>query len=185
MKHSLRLIPLMIFVVIAALMLWQLARNAEGDDPIILESALIGKPVPTFRLESLENPGQYYQADALIQGKPLLLNVWATWCPTCRAEHQYLNQLAVQGIRVVGMNYKDERQKAMTWLKVLGNPYALSLFDGDGRMGLDLGVSGAPETFLIDGKGFIRYRHAGDLNERVWECEFRSLWEQYSREAAQ
>ncbi len=116
-----------------------------------------------LRLESLDNPGQFYQADVLTQGKPVLLNVWATWCPTCRAEHQYLNQLSAQGIRVVGMNYKDDRQKAISWLKELGNPYALSLFDGDGMLGLDLGVYGAPEAFLIDGNGIIRYRHAGDL----------------------
>ncbi|HCN0432998.1 TPA: thiol:disulfide interchange protein DsbE [Escherichia coli] len=176
---------LIIFLAIAAALLWQLARNAEGDDPTNLESALIGKPVPKFRLESLDNPGQFYQADVLTQGKPVLLNVWATWCPTCRAEHQYLNQLSAQGIRVVGMNYKDDRQKAISWLKELGNPYALSLFDGDGMLGLDLGVYGAPETFLIDGNGIIRYRHAGDLNPRVWEEEIKPLWEKYSKEAAQ
>ncbi len=88
----------------------------------------------------------------LIDGKPLLLNVWATWCPTCRAEHQFLNGLAQQGVRVVGMNYKDDRQKAMSWLQRLGNPYRLSLYDGNGLLGLDLGVYGAPETFLIDGQ---------------------------------
>lgn len=126
MKRKVLLIPLIIFLAIAAALLWQLARNAEGDDPTNLESALIGKPVPKFRLESLDNPGQFYQADVLTQGKPVLLNVWATWCPTCRAEHQYLNQLSAQGIRVVGMNYKDDRQKAISWLKELGNPYALS-----------------------------------------------------------
>ncbi len=152
MKRKVLLIPLIIFLAIAAALLWQLARNAEGDDPTNLESALIGKPVPKFRLESLDNPGQFYQADVLTQGKPVLLNVWATWCPTCRAEHQYLNQLSAQGIRVVGMNYKDDRQKAISWLKELGNPYALSLFDGDGMLGLDLGVYGAPETFLIDAR---------------------------------
>ena len=173
MKRKVLLIPLIIFLAIAAALLWQLARNAEGDDPTNLESALIGKP------------GQFYQADVLTQGKPVLLNVWATWCPTCRAEHQYLNQLSAQGIRVVGMNYKDDRQKAISWLKELGNPYALSLFDGDGMLGLDLGVYGAPETFLIDGNGIIRYRHAGDLNPRVWEEEIKPLWEKYSKEAAQ
>lgn len=136
MKRKVLLIPLIIFTAIAAALLWQLARNAEGDDPTNLESALIGKPVPKFRLESLDNPGQFYQADVLTQGKPVLLNVWATRCPTCRAEHQYLNQLSAQGIRVVGMNYKDDRQKAISWLKELGNPYALSLFDGDGMLGL-------------------------------------------------
>ncbi len=177
MKRKVLLIPLIIFLAIAAALLWQLARNAEGDDPTNLESALAtGKPVPKFRLESLDNPGQFYQADVLTQGKPVLLNVWATWCPTCRAEHQYLNQLSAQGIRVVGMNYKDDRQKAISWLKELGNPYALSLFDGDGMLGLDLGVYGAPETFLIDGNGIIRYRHAGDLNPRVWEEEIKPLW---------
>ncbi|HFI3453780.1 TPA: DsbE family thiol:disulfide interchange protein [Escherichia coli] len=156
MKRKVLLIPLIIFLAIAAALLWQLARNAEGDDPTNLESALIGKPVPKFRLESLDNPGQFYQADVL-----------------------------TQGIRVVGMNYKDDRQKAISWLKELGNPYALSLFDGDGMLGLDLGVYGAPETFLIDGNGIIRYRHAGDLNPRVWEEEIKPLWEKYSKEAAQ
>lgn len=185
MKRNALLIPFIIFLIIAAALLWQLARNAQGDDPTNLESVLIGKPVPTFRLESLENPGQHYQADVLTQGKPVLLNVWATWCPTCRAEHQYLNQLSAQGVRVVGLNYKDDRQKAIVWLKELGNPYSLSLFDGDGMLGLDLGVYGAPETFLIDGKGIIRYRHAGDLNARVWESEIKPLWDKYSKEAAQ
>ena len=93
--------------------------------------------------------------------------------------------LAQQGVRVVGLNYKDDRQKAIVWLKELGNPYSLSLFDGDGMLGLDLGVYGAPETFLIDGKGIIRYRHAGDLNARVWESEIKPLWDKYSKEAAQ
>ena len=183
MKRNVLLIPFFIFLVIAAALLWQLARNAEGDTPTNLESALIGKPVPAFRLESLDEPGKVYDAAVLTQGKPVLLNVWATWCPTCRAEHQFLNQLAAQGVRVVGMNYKDDRAKAMTWLKELGNPYALSLFDGDGMLGLDLGVYGAPETFLIDGKGIIRYRHAGDLNMNVWEQEVKPLWDRYSQEA--
>lgn len=160
MKRNVLLLPLLIFLLIAAALLWQLARNAQGDDPAALESALT-------------------------QGKPVLLNVWATWCPTCRAEHQYLNRLAAQGIRVVGLNYKDDRAKAVAWLHTLGNPYALSLSDSDGMLGLDLGVYGAPETFLIDGKGIIRYRHAGDLNARVWESEMKPLWDKYSREAAQ
>ncbi|ECG8590458.1 thiol:disulfide interchange protein DsbE [Salmonella enterica subsp. salamae] len=185
MRRHVLLLPLLIFLLIAAALLWQLARNAQGDDPAALESALVGRPVPAFRLASLDRPGEYYGAGALAQGKPVLLNVWATWCPTCRAEHQYLNRLAAQGIRVVGLNYKDDRAEAVAWLKALGNPYTLSLYDGDGMLGLDLGVYGAPETFLIDGKGIIRYRHAGDLNARVWENEMKPLWEKYSREAAQ
>lgn len=183
MMRKVLFIPLGLFLLLAAALLWQLARNAQGDDPTSLESALVGKPVPVFRLESLENPGTVYDQAVLTDGKPILLNVWATWCPTCRAEHQYLNTLKAQGIRVVGMNYKDDRSKAINWLNELGNPYALSLFDGNGMLGLDLGVYGAPETFLIDGKGIIRYRHAGDLNDRVWQQEIQPLWDKYSKEA--
>ncbi|MCT4702352.1 thiol:disulfide interchange protein DsbE [Enterobacteriaceae bacterium H20N1] len=183
MKRKVLFIPLVLFLLLAAALLWQLARNAQGEDPTSLESALIGKPVPVFRLESLENPGKTYDRTVLTDGKPILLNVWATWCPTCRAEHQFLNGLKAQGIRIAGMNYKDDRQKAVNWLNELGNPYTLSLFDGNGMLGLDLGVYGAPETFLIDGKGIIRYRHAGDLNESVWRQELKPLWDKYNKEA--
>jgi len=176
-------IPLVLFLLLAAALMWQLTRNANGDDPSKLESALVGKPVPVFKLESLDHPGKMYDQSVLRDGKPILLNVWATWCPTCHAEHQYLNTLAEQGIRVVGLNYKDDRAKAIGWLNSLGNPYALSLYDGDGMLGLDLGVYGAPETFLIDGKGIIRYRHAGDMNDRVWNSEVKPLWDKYSKDA--
>ncbi|WP_347272090.1 redoxin family protein [Salmonella enterica] len=112
MKRNVLLLPLLIFLLIAAALLWQLARNAQGmtDESRIGTDRKAGAGVPP---ESLETPGQYYQAEVLTQGKPVLLNVWATWCPTCRAEHQYLNQLSAQGIRVVGLNYKDDRAKAV------------------------------------------------------------------------
>ena len=184
MNKNVLYIPLILFLLLAVVLMWQLLRNASGDDPTLLESALIGKPVPLFKLESLDNPDKTYDQAVLADGQPLLLNVWATWCPTCRAEHQYLNLLAQQGVRVIGLNYKDERAKAMAWLNTLGNPYALSLYDGSGMLGLDLGVYGAPETFLIDGHGIIRYRHAGDLNAQVWRQEVAPLWQKYSREAA-
>lgn len=185
MNRKLLYIPLVLFLLLATALLWQLMRNADGDDPTRLESALVGKPIPVFRLESLDKPGKIYDQSMLTNGKPLLLNVWATWCPTCRAEHQYLNTLSAQGVRVVGLNYKDDRQKAITWLNDLGNPYTLSLYDGDGMLGLDLGVYGAPETFLIDGKGIIRYRHAGDLNQQVWDRELKPLWDKYNQEAGE
>ncbi|WP_345828411.1 DsbE family thiol:disulfide interchange protein [Erwinia sp. HDF1-3R] len=182
MNKKILYLPLVLFLLVAAALMWQLTRNANGDDPTLLESALVGKPVPVFKLESLNQPGTTYDRAVLTDGKPVLLNVWATWCPTCRAEHQYLNVLAAQGVRVVGLNYKDDRGKAINWLNTLGNPYALSLYDGDGMLGLDLGVYGAPETFLIDGKGIIRYRHAGDMNADVWAKEVKPLWDKYSRE---
>lgn len=179
MSRKLLFIPLVVFLGMAVAFMVQLQRNAGGDDPTLLESALIGKPVPEFRLESLDIPGKVYDRAALHDGKPLLLNVWATWCPTCYAEHQFLNKLAAQGIRVVGLNYKDDRNKAIKWLQQLGNPYALSLYDNNGMLGLDLGVYGAPETFLIDGEGIVRYRHAGDLNDRIWQEEILPLWLKY------
>ncbi|SQK75709.1 Cytochrome c-type biogenesis protein CcmF [Tatumella ptyseos] len=101
-EEKILFIPLVLFLLLAAALLWQLNRNAHGDDPTLLESALVGKPMPVFKLESLQNPGKFYDQTALLNGKPLLLNVWATWCPTCRAEHQYLNTLAEKGIRIVG-----------------------------------------------------------------------------------
>lgn len=182
MNQKVLYIPLVLFLLLAAALLWQLNRNAEGDDPTRLESALLGKPVPVFKLESLDEPGKTFDQSVLKDGKPLLLNVWATWCPTCHAEHKFLNSLATQGVRVVGLNYKDDRQKAIRWLNTLGDPYALSLYDGDGMLGLDLGVYGAPETFLIDGRGIIRYRHTGELNERVWGGEVKPLWQKYGQE---
>lgn len=182
MNRKLLFIPLAIFLALALVLLWQLMRNAQGDSPTNLESALIGKPLPAFKLEILDRPGEVYDSASLITGKPLLLNVWATWCPTCRAEHEYLKTLAAQGVRIAGMNYRDDRFKAINWLSSLGNPYSVSLFDGRGMVGLDLGVYGAPETFLIDGKGIVRYRHAGELSQQVWQKTLLPLWQKYSQE---
>ncbi|ELY4854833.1 DsbE family thiol:disulfide interchange protein [Cronobacter turicensis] len=182
MRRRILLIPLALFLLLAAVLFWQLTRNAAGDDPSQLESTLVGKPLPAFRLAALDDPSVTYDRAALVNGKPLLLNVWATWCPTCRAEHQFLNGLAAKGVRIVGLNYKDDRAKAVAWLNTLGNPYALSLFDGRGMLGLDLGVYGAPETFVIDGRGVIRYRHAGDLNDRVWRQDVKPLWDALNQE---
>ncbi|MDW6001441.1 DsbE family thiol:disulfide interchange protein [Vibrio mangrovi] len=161
-------LPLIAFMLLATILVIQLVRNAEGDDPTKLESVLIGHPVPSFRLEDLAEPGKLYD-QSIFKGEPLLLNVWATWCPTCYAEHQFLNQLSKQGVKIIGLNYKDQREKAIQWLQDLGNPYLVSLFDGDGMLGLDLGVYGAPETFLIDAQGVIRYRHVGDVNAGNWQ----------------
>jgi len=167
------MLPLALFFIVVIF----LALGLRSD-PTILDSALIGKPVPKFLLQDIYQPSKTHDDQSVFRGKPLLLNVWATWCPTCRAEHAYLNKLAAQGVYIVGLNYKDERSKAVTWLKDLGDPYKVSLFDSDGMLGLDLGVYGAPETYLIDSNGVIQYRHVGNINARVWKKIIKPIFEQ-------
>ena len=182
MNKKILFIPLIAFMVLAGIFATQLVRNQSGDDPTKLESVLIGKPVPQFDLEDLEQPGKLHD-QAIFKGEPLLLNVWATWCPTCYAEHSYLNKLAGKGVKIIGLNYKDDRNKAVGWLKELGNPYLISLFDGNGMLGLDLGVYGAPETFLIDANGVVRYRHVGDVNPANWASTLEPMYNELLEEA--
>ena len=175
MKKKLYL-PLIIFLALVAAFLVQLQRNAQGDDPKTLESALVGKPVPAKTLTDLLST-KTFDESLFKQGRPLLLNVWATWCPTCYAEHQYLNHLAKQGVPIIGLDYKDNSEKAVKWLHDLGNPYQVVLKDEKGSFALDLGVYGAPETFIVDGKGVIHYRYAGDVNERVWQEKLQPIYQ--------
>ncbi|MFL7023298.1 DsbE family thiol:disulfide interchange protein [Enterovibrio norvegicus] len=182
MKRPLLFIPFILFLALAIIFLITFENIKKGDDPTKLESVLVGKPVPEFRLEDLAEAGKLYD-QSVFHGQPLLLNVWATWCPTCYAEHSFLNELAGDGVKIIGLNYKDDRVKAIGWLNQLGNPYLISLFDGNGMLGLDLGVYGAPETFLIDANGTIRYRHAGDVNTRNWEDTLKPIYDQMLAEA--
>ena len=170
-------IPLVIFLALTITFMVQLSRNAQGDDPKKLESALIGKTVPDFELESVADEKTALTQSILKTGTPRLLNVWATWCPTCYAEHGFLTKLAKQGVEIVGIDYKDERAKAMKFLSAYGNPYKAIIYDPKGSLGLDLGVYGAPETFIVDGNGVIRYRHAGDVNERIWNEVLKPVYE--------
>ncbi|MDO4626367.1 MAG: DsbE family thiol:disulfide interchange protein [Pasteurellaceae bacterium] len=174
-------IPFILFLAIVLAFVVQLSRNAQGDDPKALESSLVGQPVPITQAFDLFN-NQQYDLHLFQQGKPLLLNVWATWCPTCYAEHQYLNQLASQGITIIGLNYKDENNKAINWLAQLNNPYQVVLKDKTGKLGFDLGVYGAPETFLVDRHGIIHYRYAGNLTAQVWQDKIKPLYEQLLHE---
>jgi cytochrome c biogenesis protein CcmG/thiol:disulfide interchange protein DsbE len=110
----------------------------------------------------------------------VLLNVWATWCVSCRVEHPYLHQLADLGVLIYGVNYKDDDADAMRWLDQLGNPYVANIVDSEGTLGLDLGVYGAPETYLVDAAGVIRYRHVGVVDDRVWRTILQPLYEELS-----
>lgn len=153
--------------LIVALGLGLILFTAIGKDPTKLETARLNDPVPAFDLPALRDQSQRFSEQDL-KGEVRLLNVWATWCPSCRAEHEYLRMLAKQGIGIVGLNYKDERAEAINWLKVLGDPYQFNIYDPRGKLGFDLGVYGAPETYVVDTQGVVRYRHVGVVNEKVW-----------------
>lgn len=153
--------PLLIFVLLALLLFRGLSL-----DPREMPSALIDKPLPEFELTSLGEERKLTRNDVI--GQISLFNVWATWCISCRVEHPYLQQLADAGVPIVGVNYKDEDAAALRWLQDLGNPYTVNIADRDGTLGLDLGVYGAPETYVVDANGVIRYRHVGVVDERVW-----------------
>lgn len=170
-------LPLIIFFALIIAFVVQLNWNANGHDPKALESALVGKTIPDFKLESVLNAEQAIDSSVLKTGSPRLLNVWATWCPTCYAEHQYLTELAKQGIEIVGIDYKDERAKALKFLANYGDPYKAIIYDPKGSLGLDLGVYGAPETFIVDGNGVIHYRHAGDVNVQVWNDVLKPIYQ--------
>ena len=171
MNNKLLWLPLVLFLLLAGFLF-----KGLFEDPRELESVLVGKPLPPFELRDLYQPDVVYAPESL-QGKPFLLNVWAAWCPTCYAEHSFLNKLAAQGVRIVGLNYKDDRQKAINWLNELKDPYQMSLSDPDGMLGMDLGVYGAPETFFVDSQGMIHYRHVGDVNPQNWQQQLQAIYE--------
>lgn len=140
-------------------------------DPHHLPSARLGKPLPSFQIPILDDSKALF-TPALFKGKTTLLNVWASWCEACVEEQWFLLQLARQGTLIYGLNYKDDQALARKWLKEWGNPYQMVAEDPEGRVAIDLGVYGAPETFLVDEKGIIQYRHVGPLNASIWESEF-------------
>lgn len=162
MRRAILLLPLAVFLLVAVFLYRGLFLN-----PTELPSALIGKPFPAFDLPSVDNPEQRITEKALL-GKAALVNVWGTWCVSCRMEHPVLNKLAEQGVVIHGVNYKDINADAIKWLDEFHNPYQLNIRDELGSLGLDLGVYGAPETFLIDKQGIIRDKFVGVIDERVW-----------------
>ena len=152
------LLPLLVFVVLLGFLAVGLKR-----DPREVPSPLIDKPAPPFKLPRLDVPEQALSLDDL-KGKVWLLNVWASWCVACRVEHPLLVELAgTNSVPIYGLNYKDKRDDALAWLSKHGNPYVASLSDAEGLVGIDFGVYGVPETFVIDKDGRIAYRHVGPL----------------------
>ena len=173
-KSALRFVlPLAIFIVLSGFLFVGLRLN-----PREVPSPFIGKPAPAFQLAQLAHPEQTFSPKQM-QGQVWLLNVWASWCVACRVEHPLLVDLAKKNvIPIVGLNYKDKRDAALGWLGQFGDPYQLSVADTDGRVGIDYGVYGVPETFVIDKTGVIRFKQIGPITEDAWRDKILPLLQQ-------
>lgn len=163
-----RLLPVALFLALGVLLAVGLKI---ADHKTEIPSPLIGKKMPEFTLPVLGEEDQLVSSEDLV-GKPFLLNVWASWCPTCRYEHPVITELARSGaVRVIGLNYRDEAADAQQWLRRFGDPYEFSLADVSGRTGIDFGVYAAPESFLIDAEGTVVFKQIGAMTEEVIEAE--------------
>jgi cytochrome c biogenesis protein CcmG/thiol:disulfide interchange protein DsbE len=164
-----------VFVALVALLAIGLRLN-----PREVPSPLIGKPAPAFDLPLLHAPDKRFSQKDML-GSVWILNVWASWCPPCLVEHPVVTQVSRSGMApVVGLNYKDARDEALPWLKRNGDPYRLVAFDADGRIGIDYGVYGVPETYVIDRRGVIRFKHIGPLNADVVQQKIAPLVKELS-----
>jgi cytochrome c biogenesis protein CcmG/thiol:disulfide interchange protein DsbE len=163
-------IPLVVFVLLAGFLAVGLTH-----DPRELPSPFIGKPAPAFRLEQLHDAKLAFTPGDM-KGKVWLLNVWASWCVSCRVEHPLLVEMSKRvRVPIVGLNYKDRREDGIDWLAKFGNPYMLSAWDNEGRVGIDYGVYGVPETYLIDKQGVVRFKQVGPITPEALEKEILPL----------
>jgi cytochrome c biogenesis protein CcmG, thiol:disulfide interchange protein DsbE len=163
-------LPLVAFVALAAVLGVGLQLN-----PREVPSPFIDKPAPAFSLPLVHEPQRQLSTQEL-KGQVWLLNVWASWCVACRVEHPLLVELSRKNaVPIYGLNYKDDRRAAMEWLRQFGDPYVASLSDRDGRVGIDYGVYGVPETFVIDRAGVVRHKHIGPVTPEVWERDLLPL----------
>jgi cytochrome c biogenesis protein CcmG/thiol:disulfide interchange protein DsbE len=161
------IIPIGLFSPLIAVFFLGLGRDKET-----LPSPLIGKLAPQFALPSVEDPSRIV-ASSDFAGQPYIVNIWGTWCPGCRQEHDVLLEIARRKeVPIVGLDWKDDAQAAQRWLRELGNPYVATAFDGDGRVSIDWGAYGAPETFLVDAQGIVVHKHTGPLSIAAWEADF-------------
>jgi len=177
------IVPIAVFVALGLLLAYAIEKMQSGEySPRDIPSPLIGKPLPSFDLPDLENPAKRVtKADLL--GRVYLLNVWASWCVACREEHPLLVALAREKrVPIIGLNYKDERADALRWLQQFGDPYELSIADRDGRVGIDMGVYGVPETFLVDQSGVIRKKQIGPITEKSLKEKLLPMIEELSRQ---
>ncbi len=155
-------LPFLIFALLAGIFYAQVGQNNQ-----YLPSVLVGSPMLDFSLPELETNELIGKQD--LGSGAYLINFWGTWCPACSYEHEYLIALAEQGVKIIGINYKDDTVAAKKWLQEKGNPYTHVLVDASGNFGIDMGITGAPETFIINTEGKVTYRHQGIVNEQVWQ----------------
>jgi cytochrome c biogenesis protein CcmG/thiol:disulfide interchange protein DsbE len=160
-RRLILLLPLIGFLVLSAFLYQGLSLN-----PFHRESALMARDFPEFDLPTLEDPERRVDRSLLQTGELTLVNVWGEWCPECKREMPQLLDLADRGIRMVGVNWRDTREKGLGFLEDFGNPFETNIFDPDNELGFELGVFGAPETFLVDREGIIRYHHTGYISAR-------------------
>jgi cytochrome c biogenesis protein CcmG/thiol:disulfide interchange protein DsbE len=173
------LIPLVLFIGLVVFLALGLKR-----DPHEIPSPLINKPTPAFSLPQLRDPTKTFSA-AEMRGKVWILNVWASWCVTCRDEHPLLVEYAkTKAVPIYGLNWKDQREDALAWLDELGDPYVVSAADIDGRVAIDYGVYGAPETYVIDQAGTIRFKQIGPVTPDVWNKQVLPLVQELNRQGA-
>ena len=159
--------PVVVFLLMLVVF-WQ----GLGRDPSVVPSPLVGKPAPAFSMPRLGQAEQQL-SNADLKGEVVLLNVWATWCSGCRQEHDTLLRIAAMNdVPIYGLNWKDDSALALNWLDQLGNPYRATGVDADGRVAIDWGVYGAPETFLIDAQGTVLHKHIAPLTLEIWQRDF-------------
>lgn len=163
-------IGVLFFFGLLGLMVYGVMKSGAPDRDV-LPSVLIGKPAPAFQLPVLHDP-TITVSSAELRGAPYVLNVWGSWCAACREEHPVLTRFAeTKRVRVIGYNWKDEPADALRWLEQLGNPFVLVLSDVEGRTAIDWGVTAAPETFLVDASGVVRWKYSGALSQRVIDTQ--------------
>jgi len=166
-KYLRYLLPVIAFAIMIPVFVVGLGRNKNE-----LPSPLLEQPAPEFALPALADPEKTVGSESYA-GELSLVNVWATWCVGCRAEHEFLMELSrTTDVPIFGLNWRDQREPALRWLAQLGDPYSETAYDEEGRVGIDWGVYGAPETFLVDAEGRVIYKHISPLTREVWEDEF-------------
>ena len=176
-------IGVLFFFGLLGLMIYGVMKSGAPDRDV-LPSALIGKPAPAFELPVLHDPHIKVSSTEL-RGAPYVLNVWGSWCAACRDEHPILTRFAeTKRVRVIGYNWKDEPADALRWLEQLGNPFVLVLSDIEGRTAIDWGVTAAPETFLVDARGVVRWKYSGALSQRVIDTQLIPELEKLERDHA-